>query len=517
MNKQIYTFEPIHSSLAISSVCRLSLLEYKMTTKSPLYVPELPSEVAADDSFLVEIRPLLQSADRAWTRVPTCATEVAKPNLQGNTFHKHVVSVASFDMGAPIEIRARYTRHQVTKATVRPLSRDIDAVILGGDVVTFTLQKPQDVMLELNGDKYQALHVLANRLNADRPTGDSDGVWFFGPGINNGAASSRVTDGVNLHVPSDTTVYLASGAYITFRLNFVGVSNSSVRGHGFICSPQGGYKQRELGGAIHMSKAHDILVENITSLCANGFSLSAGECTRVRVDGYRSFSSAGNGDGIDFFCSSDITIENCFLRNSDDTIALYSHRWDWYGDSENITIRNCVLLPDIAHPINMGTHGNPAKPETTRNVRISNIDILDHEENQLWYQGCVAINAADRNLFCNIHIENVRVEKITKGQLFNLRVMQNAMWTTAPGRGIRDVTFKNISLSLEESKTVNPAQILGYDQDNYIDNVTFENLKIGQSVICSEIKKPHWYMMEDFVPVFVNEHVKGLKFIQATE
>ncbi|KAK6212486.1 hypothetical protein LQW54_005260 [Pestalotiopsis sp. IQ-011] len=415
-------------------------------------------------------------------------------------------------MGAPVEIRARYTRDTIATARIRPLSRAIDTVIQG-DTVSFMLHEPRDVMLELNGDKYQALHVLVNGIDSGQPTSDGDGIWYFGPGLNNGAAAVKATDGVNLYVPSNTTVYLASGAFITFRLNFIGVSNSSVRGHGFISGPQGGYKHRELGGVIHMSQSHGIVVEKVTSLGANGFSLSAGECKNIHVNGYRSFSSAGNGDGIDFFCSSDVVIENCFLRNSDDTIALYSHRWDWYGDSENITIRDCVLLPEIAHPINMGTHGNPAQPETTRNVTISNIDILDQEENQLWYQGCIAINVADRNLFCDIHVENVRVEKITKGQLFNLRVMQNAMWTTAPGRGIRNVTFKNISLNLTESETVNPSQILGYDEHNCIENVTFENLKIGETVICAEMKKPRWYMVEDFVPVFVNEHVKALRFI----
>jgi hypothetical protein len=234
----------------------------------------------------------------------------------------------------------------------------------------------------------------------------------------------------------------------------------------------------------------------------------------VHVNGYRSFSFAGNGDGVDFFCSSDITIENCFLRNSDDAIALYSHRWNWYGDSDNITIRNCVLLADIAHPINMGTHGNPDKPETTSNVHISNIDILDHNENQLWYQGCIAINAADENTFRNIHVSDVRVERITRGQLVNIRVMKNNMWTTAPGKSIENVTFKNLSLNLANSKIVNPSQILGYDKERRIENVTFENLTIDGKVVHEGMDKPRWYMVSDLIPLFANEHVSGLKFFK---
>jgi hypothetical protein len=263
-----------------------------------------------------------------------------------------------------------------------------------------------------------------------------------------------------------------------------------------------------------MSRASNIRVEGVTSLGAMGFGLSAGECKDVTVDRYRSFSSAGNGDGIDFFCSSNITIENCFLRSSDDTIALYSHRWDWYGDSKNILIQNCVLLPDVAHAINMGTHGNPEKPETTSNVAIRNIDILDHEENQLWYQGCIAINVADENLFHDIHVEDVRVERITRGQLVNIRVMQNSMWTTAPGRGIRNVTFKNLFVNIHNSKVVNPSMILGYDQSRGIEKITFENLRVDGKEIHETMDKPRWYMVSDFVPLFVNEHVKDIKFIK---
>lgn len=46
-------------------------------------------------------------------------------------------------------------------------------------------------------------------------------------------------------------------------------------------------------------------------------------------------------------------------------------------------IHNYVLLPGNAHAINIDTHSKPAKPKTTSHIMIGNIDILDHEENQL--------------------------------------------------------------------------------------------------------------------------------------
>lgn len=471
--------------------------------------------IPLNKAFQIEARPV---ASAAHITIPAYAVDLAEANTTRNAFDRHTAAIASFDLkpdAGPVEIKLRHDAAMIRSAVVRPLSLDVQVRILeDGKTVCFILNQPRDVMLEINDDKWQALHLLSNIIDPAAPTGNTDDVWYFGPGINQGAAYEQVKDGVNLMVPSGKTVYLASGAFVTCRLNFVDVANAGVRGQGFILGPEGGYQYREHGGAIHMSRASNIFVGGVTSLGANGFSLSAGECKKVHIDGYRSFSFAGNGDGVDFFCSSDIIIENCFLRNSDDTIALYSHRWQWFGDSDNITIRNCVLLPDIAHAINMGTHGNPEKPETTSNVHISNIDILDHNENQLWYQGCIAINAADENIIRNVHVTDVRVERITRGQLVNIRVMKNDMWTTAPGGSIQNVTFKNLSLGLTHSKVVNPSQILGYDTQRKVKDVVFENLKINGQVVWEGMDKPKWYMVSDLIPLFANEHVEGLRFVK---
>ncbi|KPM45623.1 hypothetical protein AK830_g956 [Neonectria ditissima] len=463
-----------------------------------------PEGVAVSTKFIVQARSLNQDGPPEWMPVAALAVDVADVNTTRNEFDKHPISLVSMDVNGPVEIRAQYVGENVEVATVRPLSLGVNTNIDEDNAVWFTLDRPLDVMLEINNDKWKALHVLTNEVESDPPTSDSDNIWYFGPGINNGSAYSKVTDG-NLFVPSDTTVYLAGGAFLTAKLNFINVSNSAVRGHGFL------YKGPN-GGAILIERSTNIVVEKVTSLGATGFSLTTGEAQGVHITGYRSFSSHGNGDGLDFFCSADILVENCFLRNSDDTIAIYGHRWDYYGDTHNITIRNCTLLPDIAHPIQIGTHGNPSKPETLSGIHISNIDILDHHETQMWYQGCISVNAGDENLVEHVDFENIRIEKISKGQLVNLRVMQNAMWTTAPGRGIRNVTFKNIDLNMENSRVVNPSQILGFDATRKVEDVTFENLRIGGECIHDSMQKPRWFMVSDFVPMFINEHTTNVRF-----
>ncbi|KAM0130874.1 hypothetical protein ACHAP3_007101 [Botrytis cinerea] len=476
-----------------------------MSCTSEIKNYEIPDGIPTNEDFVIQARSVdPRSPFHEWTTLRAIHVEVAEVNTTCNTFDKHPISIVSLDFRGAIEIKARYVVETVAIASIRPRSLGIPTTIDEANTITFILDQPVDVMLEINNDKWKALHILTNEIDLEAPTCDMENVWYFGSGINNGLAYSKVVDG-NLMVPSDTNVYLAGGAFLTAKLNFIDVSNAGVSGHGFIY-------QGPNGGAILMERTRNIKVNKVTSLAATGFSLTTGNAQGVHIDGYRSFSSYGNGDGVDFFCSKDILVENCFLRNSDDTIAIYGHRWDYAGDTSNITIRNCTLLPDIAHPINMGTHGNPAKPETMSNIKISNIDILDHYENQIWYQGCIGINAADENLIENVLIEDIRIEKISKGQLLNLRVMQNTMWTSAPGRGIRNVTFRNLELRTGKNEIVYPSQILGYNGTRNIENITFENLKIGGQYIHNAMQKPRWYMLSDFVPMFINEHVADVKF-----
>ncbi|KAH6653283.1 pectin lyase fold/virulence factor [Truncatella angustata] len=474
-----------------------------MPNKTEIRTYPAVSKIPLSGAFVVKARPT--GTDDDWADVVSYSVDVADVNTTRNQFNKYPIAVASIDVAGPVTFKVKYTKASVITALVRPVSLNIETSLASENTITFTLEKPVDIMLEINGDKWKALHMLVNEIDTDSPNKDSEILWYFGPGLNNGPAYSNVVDG-NLFVPSGTTVYIAGGAFLEVKLNFIGVSNASVKGHGFIWNGPN-------GGAILIERSTNTLVQGVTSLGATGFSLTTGEAKGVHIKNYRSFSSFGNGDGVDFFCSQDVLVEDCFLRNSDDTVAIYGHRWDYFGDTKNITIRNCTLLPDIAHPVQIGTHGNPAKPERFSNIRIENIDVLDHYENQMWYQGCISINAADENLIEDVIIENIRIEKISKGQLVNIRTMQNAMWTTAPGLGVRNITIKNVELNMKNSKVVNPSQILGYDASRKVQNVTFVNLKVNGDLIHDDMQKPRWYMVSDFVPMFINEHTENIRFV----
>jgi polygalacturonase len=252
-------------------------------------------------------------------------------------------------------------------------------------------------------------------------------------------------------------------------------------------------------------------VRDLVIINPNGYAVNAGEADGLLIQGIRSFSSKGWGDGIDIFCSNNVLIENIFMRNSDDNIALYQHRWEYYGDSSNITIQDATLWADLAHTIVMGTHGNTDNPETLDGVTIRNIDILDHREPQMWYQGAISINPGDSNLIQNVYMEGIRVENFREGQVVSFRVAYNSKYNTSPGRGIRNVVIKDLSY---EGVNANPALVLGYDEDRTIENVTFVDLTVNGELIHDDMAKPSWYYTADMVPMFVNEHVHNLTFIK---
>ena len=164
----------------------------------------------------------------------------------------------------------------------------------------------------------------------------------------------------------------------------------------------------------------------------------------------------------------------------------------------------------MAHPIFIGIHGNTKNPEVLENLNYTNIDILDHKEKQLDYQGCLAINAGDNNLIRNVRFEDIRIEDFRQGQLVNLRIFFNEKYCTAPGRGIEDILFKDISYTGENAEV---SMIIGYDKERKVKNIRFENLQINGEVIYDDMpNKPKWYKTGDMARIFVGEHTEGVTF-----
>lgn len=104
----------------------------------------------------------------------------------------------------------------------------------------------------------------------------------------------------------------------------------------------------------------------------------------------------------------------------------------------------------------------------------------------------------------------IRIEDFRQGQLVNLRIFFNEKYCTAPGRGIEDILFKDISYTGENAEV---SMIIGYDKERKVKNIRFENLQINGEVIYDDMpNKPKWYKTGDMARIFVGEHTEGVTF-----
>ncbi|KAL7940449.1 pectin lyase fold/virulence factor [Trichoderma barbatum] len=446
----------------------------------------IPTNVPVATSFDVEVR----SLGGKWKKIDTYRTTHNEVNFTTGGSIRHTSSMAYFDFNGTVEIRAKYLNDGVSNAIIRPQSLGISPK-KSNSTLTFMLTEPHDVILQVNDNIFDCLHIFTNSPDLDAPSADDPDVIYYSPGYHK-------LD-LPINVPTGKTLYLAGGAVVMAPdIKVTNSSNVVLRGRGVLYS--------EKGNALSVIRSKNVVIEGLIGI---NFFPRAYMSSDVTFHHWRGFSAVQYGDGLDLFCSENILIDSVFLRNSDDCIAIYNHRDEWYGDSKNITIQNSILWADVAHPINVGTHGNTEDPETINGLTIRNIDILDQNEKQMLYQGTIALNPGDSNLIENVLIEDVRVENIRVGQLLNFRVMYNDKYNTSPGREIRNVLVRNLKYDGANAGT---SIFTGYDADRTISNVTFEDLVVNGKTIYDTMKKPGWYLSTDFVPLYANEHVHNMTF-----
>lgn len=409
--------------------------------------------------------------------------------VKGTSHHVENASMCSFDFLGEVEVAVKSNKGKIQTTRIRPLSYGIKPEVKG-NTLYFRLFKPQNLSVEINGDIFHNLHLFANPIDAFVPNKKDTNLIYFGPGVHK-------VNGGKLKVPSRKTVYLSGGAVLMGQLLIEGVHDVKILGRGIV--------DPSVKMGIRIANSKNIVVEGIvTTQCSTGGSDS------VTIRNVKSISYYGWGDGMNVFASNNVLFDGVFCRNSDDCTTVYGTRLGFVGGCKNITMQNSTLWADVAHPILIGTHGNSGSPEVLENLNYLNIDILDHNEMQIDYQGCMSINAGDNNLVRNVRFENIRVEDFRLGQLVNLRVFFNKKYCTAPGRGIENVLFRNISY---RGKHAEISVIEGYDSTRQVKNIVFENLLINGVLITDDMPgKPKWYKASDMGRIFVGEHTEEIEF-----
>lgn len=460
----------------------LMLITALPASADKLITTPAPQGALLNDDFTVRVR----QAGGNWQQMPSYLVKVMA--VHGLKRTEERATAAYFDFEGEVEVEVTYNKGNIEAARVRPLSYSI-AHQTAGNTLTFKLNRPCNLSVEVNGDIFHNLHLFANPIDTYVPRKKDKNLIYFGPGLHELKEDLKIASG--------KTVYVAAGAVIRGRLVVDRAENVKILGRGMIC--------HTVKHGVQISNSKNVLVEGIIAT-----QCSTGGSDGVTIRNVKSISYYGWGDGMNVFASNNVLHDGVFCRNSDDCTTVYATRMGYEGGCQNITMQNSVLWADVAHPIFIGIHGNANDPEVIENLQYTNIDILDHRETQIDYQGCMAINAGDNNLIRNVRFEDIRVENFRKGQLVNIRIFYNKKYCPAPGRGIEDVLFKNITYTGDHSEI---SVIAGYDENRKVKNIRFENLNINGTIITDDMPgKPGFYKTSDIARMFVGEHVEGVSF-----
>ncbi len=415
-------------------------------------------------------------------------------------------SMVYFDMSGTVEVEVEGLLEPVEQAMIRPLSVGI-VYRREGNRISFSLDRPRKLSIEVNGQRFSNLHLFANPLETDVPDPEADHVLFLKPAIHRTediyrlAQTPKGPDGKTpdtlyfgpgfhwleegiLRIPSGTTVYVAGGAVVAGSFVCERVEDVVIRGRGVLYL--GDYHRFSALRGVRIVFSRNIEVEGIIAVDPPHYSIYLGKSEHVRIRNFKSFSTRGWSDGIDMMACSHIEIDDVFLRTSDDCIAIYGTRWDYVGDTRHVTVRNSVFWADVAHPLMIGTHGDHHRDgDTIEDVLFENIDILEHHEPQLNYMGVMAINAGDKNTVRKVVYRNIRVEDFELGRLVDIRVIWNKDYNPVPGRRIEDIRFEGIEYN---GANRNPSQIFGFDGERTVSGVRFSGLRINGAEILDPVQ-----------------------------
>jgi hypothetical protein len=368
-------------------------------------------------------------------------------------------SVVQFDFRGEVEVAVRKNNGDFSRVEIRP-ARPTTRYTVKDGIVYLSLSQPQDLSVEFDGDRLHNLHVLAGA-PIERPAPGPD-VMFYEPGLHVPADG-----GDDFPVKSGQTIYVAGGAVLQGTFKVRGVENVRILGRGMVDRPKDQL-------VVHDSR--NVSVAGLTFLTPLHGTIACSSSSQVRCSDIKTFSNGQWSDGINVFACKDVDIDRAFVRTSDDSVAIYATRKEGRGDTQRIRVSNSTFWPDVAHAMFVGLHGDG---NLVSDVEFSDIDVLNLDEDDPEYQGAMAISAGDSNTVRNVAFRNIRVDHIEEGKLINVRVVFNSKYSFSPGRTVDGVLFENITYS---GKGWAGKSILGgYDQDRRVNNVVFDNVRIGRA------------------------------------
>lgn len=361
------------------------------------------------------------------------------------------VHITNFSAGEGMEISIKIPE-AINHAVVHPVSRGIQP-LFEENTMTFSLSGPDKLYILVND--LPPLCFFANPPEDSIPGPGDPGVRYFGPGIHRPGM---------MNLENNEVVYIAGGAIVYGGIRTNGSSNIKVLGRGIL---DGNFEHQRM-----------VVPENSDQVEFNGIIIRNGRswtntivnCTNVRYENVKVISFGPGGDGINPLGSRHVVINDCFLRCTDDCIAIKSP--DSTKVVEDILVTNNTM---IGYAFSDGiTIGFETNGPHIRNVNVRNCDILlARGGSRVDGHSAFSIICDGPAVITDIFYEDIRVEEPVF-KLFELHITDGTKYGIDPPGHIRNIHLKNISWMSER-----PIILQGFDEEHRVRNVLFENCTIN--------------------------------------
>lgn len=358
-----------------------------------------------------------------------------------------------------------FTSHQsvINSVEIKPVVRNIQYKVEGNRIRLIGVT-PCKVAVTVNEDYTHPIYLFVNPPHPKEWDNLPKNTIRFKKGVHE--------IGKYLLKYDNSTLFLEDGAILKGDMLGEGVKNIRILGYGTIDG-------RVAKHGIRFNNSENIEINGPLVLSRNGWSTSFFQCNKLLMKNTKILSSEVYSDGIDLLATSDVLVDDVFIRNEDDCITLKTKKYIYSGNTERVTIQNSVFWS--------GKQGNALEigweldGQYIKDIRFENNDIIRKETNPKgkYKRAAISMHHVGNSTITNVLYKDIRIESVFENLIW-LELIPANKWGSGGGT-IDGVRFENISyLNGEEA----PIVIKG-GTSGMIKNIEFNGLKYKGKAIQS--------------------------------
>ena len=257
------------------------------------------------------------------------ASDYFNCSMYNSDIHRRFAEFAFADAPVTIEVTVNLPFESVT---VMPSSKRIETTVKG-NVITYTLEKPQNTMVKLNDDRDTILAIFAEAPETEIPDKNDPNVLFFEAGYHDVGA---------LKLQSGQTVYLQAGAVVQARTLIQKADNVTICGRGALL--ESSPTRMAVDGINYMCEivnSSNIKLEGIKILDAHTFNITMQGVKNIEISNIKVLSNQISTDGLSWWSRNEnVYAHDSFWHISDDVFVV-----DGGGEGRQL-IENCIVGSD---------------------------------------------------------------------------------------------------------------------------------------------------------------------------